>query len=84
MNFNLGASVYNSHSFYEYAYEIALIISANSSFALSAKYQFIDQKRSQWWELASKRHQRPALLKLNIFYFFILIAKDNGPIEISD
>jgi hypothetical protein len=64
LNFQTGVSSYNSQAFYEYAYEAGIIFSANKSFAFSAKYQFIDQKRSMWWDLRDNRHQFIAGLRL--------------------
>ena len=57
INLIMGISVYNSRAFYEYAYEAGLIFSFNKEFAFSFKYQWIDQKRSEWWSLASHRKQ---------------------------
>lgn len=68
VNFMLGTSVYNSRAFYEYALESSLVVSVSRNFAMSMKYMFIDQKRSNWWNLKANRQQ--FLLGLRLFTFW--------------
>lgn len=63
-NFIMGASVYNSPAFYEYLYEAGFFFSIGRQFALSFKYQWIDQKRSQWWPITNRRNQIVAGLRI--------------------
>lgn len=57
VNFLIGASTFNSRPFREDAVETSLIVSPSKSFALSMKYMYIDQKRSEWWYLKPDRQQ---------------------------
>lgn len=57
VNFLIGSSVYNSPMLYENSYETSLIVSPAKTFAISMKYMYIDQKRSEWWYLKPDRQQ---------------------------
>lgn len=68
INFITGVSIYNSKAFYEYLYEAGLIFSFHRYFAFSFKYQWIDQKRSEWWNLTDHRKQVHAGLRLFTYW----------------
>lgn len=68
INLITGVSIYNSQAFYEYAYEAGLIFSFNRNLAFSFKYQWIDQKRSEWWELTDNRKQVIAGFRLFTYW----------------
>lgn len=65
VNLYIGGSVYNSRPFVEQAYEASIVSSYSRWLAFNLKYQFIDQKRSDWWTIRSHRHQFLAGLRIS-------------------
>ncbi len=64
VNFLIGTSVLNSSPLREDSYEASLIVSPSRSFALSMKYMYVDQERSDWWNLMEERQQFILALRL--------------------
>lgn len=58
INFLVGGAVYNSKPFRENAIESSLIFNLlGRDYAMSFKYMYINQLRSEWWEPKSHRQQ---------------------------
>ena len=68
VNYLIGAAAYNSSMMRENAIDSSLIISFSKKFAMSLRYTFVDQKRSDWWELKPNRQQ--FILALRLFSYW--------------
>lgn len=65
INFLMGGSIFNSVPFRENAFETSLLFNLlGKDYALSLKYMYINQLRSEWWSPDSHRQQVIVALRL--------------------
>mgnify|MGYP003574888736 CR=1 FL=1 len=70
VNLMSGYSVINTKPFRDDAWESSLVVRASDDFAVSLKYMYINQVRSEWYGDLYKKHRSQIILGLRFFKFW--------------